>query len=132
MCDFGSEEARYDFIAGWNQLWIAFTSPRNGQYLKETFTKLGYKELKISHLRPYMSEVFATTQRSGYDPAQCSEYASLQSLNEELIEYMIPIFENQKMSMRSYIMDQKYFKPIDRPIDVSCKRRPLLYNNRFP
>lgn len=133
MCDWGSEEARYDFTAAWNKLWQAFTSDNNAKYLKQVYNKLGYGEVDLSHLRPWMAEVFSTTQINGYDPSRCYKNTySVQQLNDELIEYTIPIFENYKMSARNYIMDQKYFRPIDRAQNASCKRRQLFYNNRFP
>lgn len=134
MCEFGNSEGRYDFNYGWNPLWQEFFSPQNAQYLTNRFAQLGYPNVNLAKIRPQMTEVISTKWTNGYDVTQCgSRQATLRQLNEELIEYIIPIFENQKMSLRAYALDQKYNRPIDRPISVAggCKHRSLLYNNRF-
>lgn len=136
MCDFGGPEhaeiGRYDFQYAWDPLWQKFFSPQNARYLSRRFKELGYPEVCMSHLKPYMVEVYSALYRTGFDPTHCNpNQFCVENLNRELIEYVVPIFENFKMSMRNYVMDQKYFRPHDRPIDTSCDTRSLLYNNRF-
>lgn len=134
MCEFGNSIGRYDFNYGWNPLWQSFFSPENAFYLNNRFAQLGYPNVNLAKIRPYMTEVISKYWTNGYDVTQCgTNQATLRQLNEDLIEYVVPIFENQKMSLRAYALDQKYIRPIDRAISVQagCKHRTVLYNNRF-
>lgn len=134
MCDFGgpehAEQGRYDFMYAYDKLWQMFFSPQNAAYLKKRFEQLGYPEVNLAHLRPYMAEVASHAYHSGYDPS-CKVW-TVPELNAELIDYVLPIFENFKAGMRSYIIDQKYFRPIDRSLATDCKTQPIIFNNRFP
>lgn len=134
MCDFGNSEhaaeGRYDFMYAWNPLWQMFFSPQNARYLKARFTQLGYPELDLAHLRPFMAEVASRAYSSGFDPS--ARTWTVPQLNEELIDYVVPIFELNKGAVRSYIIDSSYQRLIDRPLATDCKTQEVVFNNRFP
>lgn len=138
MCDFGGSSdvadiGRYDFNYAWDSIYRQFFSAQNAMHLKAVFVQMGYPEVQLGHLHPFMVEVYSATTRTGFDPSLCrrSQY-TVDRLNRELVEYMIPIFENFKCSYRAYIMDQKHFRVLDPPISDNCRTRQVLFNNRFP
>ena len=137
MCDFGSpanaEIGRYDLNYAWDPIYQQFFGPENAKYIKGEFTRLGYPEVRLQNLHSFMVEVYSGTTRTGFDPSMCvrSQF-TVANLNKELIEYMVPIFENFKCSARGYIMDQKYFRVHDQPISDDCRYRQVILNNRFP
>lgn len=135
MCDnFGGTAKRYDWNLVTDPISKAFLSEKNAAFLKKQLTQRGYTIGSMRPLLPYMYDVLSTTVNTGYDPSVCmrTESFPLAKLNNEFLNYVIPMFENQLCMYRRYTMDQKYGQqPLDQPISSSCKRAPLFYNNRW-
>lgn len=132
MCDFGSESARYDIARlGYNTVYNHFVSVANAQTLAAEFKKRGVPySINFSDLYPYMIQVWANTQYSGYDPTFPTY--TVNQLNEELIDYVLPIIQINVDAYNGYKKVQNTFNPPPQPYGASCKRKQNYYNNRFP
>lgn len=136
MCDrFGGTQFRYDYNLVHDPVAKLFLSPQNSDYLRRTLEQKGYKIGSMQALLPYMYEVLTTTYNNGFDPSVCDRTRSfpIPKLNQEFINYVVPIFENEKCMWARYTQELKF--PVDMPLPNpaadSCKHQELLYNNRW-
>jgi hypothetical protein len=137
MCDFGNpnvaQYGRYDGNYAWDPVYQKFFGPENVEKLVSYLQKRGYTTTGAG-IKPFMFQVFALTNRTGFDPSLCSRsQIDNNALNAEFIDYFIPIAENQQMSIRSYILDQQHpgrGVPIV-PVATRCQQQVFL-NSRFP
>lgn len=133
MCDFGGDEARYDFnLAGPNGKYREFFSPENVRHLVAQFKRRGYP-VRGDQLHPFMVEVYgnyfyAGGWRPGFRPPTIAQ------MNSELLNYASKAFATNRQARRAYIYDQSYgfgatMPP--HPVAASTKYQPIFYNNRF-
>ena len=136
MCDrYGGTAVRYDWNLVVDPVAKNFLSPQNSRYLQSEIRRLGYKVGNMQSLLPYMYEVLSTTVNSGFDPSVCDRATAfpISKLNREFLDYVVPIFENEKCMWTRY--DSQLRNPLDKPLNQpmsdSDKHQELMYNNRW-